>query len=327
MFWKSPLRLILPTCRNFFTFRGLEKQAVAQAMSLNERFADVCILTEQMKKLEEWSINLHKKQLLGKRNPAAGSISKQIPFDASQLAFEITSAFKAVDVDCVVGGSLVVMAYTLPQMTKDVDFNINLRSCEPRSLSIIKRVCDENGWEFVKHMMFNPRVKRNSDESNEKSAGLVSIKVKGVWVDLFMNDWAPTAFLHERAVEISFPCVPPVLVRIAPHESIAFFKTLTFTKTKIRWQKVEDNVTQLLRCCHSMDRQWVRDQLVVCQGEDGPSVAVWDEWTKIIDEVYNVSVACCLLACLKKADDFNNFFLCSESMYTFINLGGLKSFP
>ncbi len=103
---------------------------VAQANSLNERFQDVCILSRQMKIFQDWK----------KTNPMKRSITNlgetfasfdQVSFDPSQLAFEVRNAFSLEGVDCVVGGSLVVMAYTLPQMTKDVDFNIDLRSSDP----------------------------------------------------------------------------------------------------------------------------------------------------------------------------------------------------
>eukprot|EP01034_Spumella_vulgaris_P000663 gene663-876_t len=172
------------------------------------------------------------------------------------------------------------MTYTLPRMTKDVDFNVDLKSSNPQTETILRRVCAQNGWEFVRLNKLRAPASVSSPENKDLELGLASMKVKGVLIDVFLNDWAPAEFVHTHANEVSFPSDPPKNVRIAPPEAIAFFRSVTFSKKSKRWEKDLDDVKQLLRCCPGMDKDWVRDQLMQFQGESGPSVGAWENWVE-----------------------------------------------
>lgn len=210
----------------FYTFRHQEKVKAAQSLSLNQRFIEMCILSHAFKGLLEWKwkVTRHAQQRSLSKDRITSDV---VPFNPMEITMEVFTAFKAIGIDCVVGGSLVVMAYTLPRMTKDVDFHINLRSADPLTKTILHGLCAQHQWELVK---FAPSSSvRSSSENKDLQVGFVSLKVKDVSVDLFLNDWAPAEYVHSNANEVSYPSDPPVTVRIAPPAAIAFFKTFTFS--------------------------------------------------------------------------------------------------
>ena len=183
----------------------------------------------------------------------------------------------------VVGGSLAVMVYTLPQMTKDVDFNIDVSLNDPNAEAILRNVCAKSGWKFVRLIKMRSPSAIHAKVQDLFAVGLASIVVDGMRCDVFLNDWEPTEYVHAHAQEVPFPSDPPSSLKLAPPEAIAFFKTVTLSGKSKRPEKDIDQVKQLLRLCPEFDRAWVRHQLVKYLGESTLSVQRFDSWLQEVD--------------------------------------------
>ncbi len=249
----------------------------AQLLTLSERVSDVWSLNTTIPKLASlWARCVVDRPLT--RKHLLLSVPCTTPrgdhFDPCAIVEEVTSGFKRHSVQCVVGGSLAVMIYSMPRVTKDVDFNIDIPSGD-KAEALLRNICKENCWDLI--CILNGQPNRNSVPMLPWiRVGIAVINVKGVHVELFLNDWAPTNLVHAKAFEVCLPSGQEI--RIAPPQCIAFFKTLVFRINSKRARKDSQDVIDLLLSCPDLDRVWVREMLVVCQGTTGLSVVQWDAW-------------------------------------------------
>ena len=252
----------------------------AKKLSITERICDVWSLNREIPKLAQfWAkdVQIPIGKWTFERQQLTSIPSTTLRgdhFDPCLIVEEVTTAFKLHSVDCVVGGSLAVMIYTLPRVTKDVDFNIDLQS-GPDTNNLLRCICSENDWELVSVNTVTPSAKAAPMLPLLK-IGWAVVNVRAVHVDLFFNDWTPSNVVHELAYSVPTPSGPDI--QLSPLQCIAFFKTLSFRPNSKRARKDANDVIDLLDACPDMNRAWVRNMLVQCQGDDGPSVAQWDTW-------------------------------------------------
>lgn len=193
-------------------------------------------------------------------------------------AKSVIQGFCSADIECIVGGSLAVMVYTLPQMTDNVVFHVGISMHDANAEPILRNVCaHDDEWEFIRLS------KLRSPADRELDVGVAIIKVHGATCELYLNGCTPSRFVHQKALEVPFENGSPASFKLAPPEAIAFYKTLTLERKNKRFHAEVDDVQQLMRCCTGFDRAWVRAQLVAAVGEMDSSVKWFDEWAEEVD--------------------------------------------
>lgn len=253
--------------RTFWDFRGAQKLKYALNSPLDQKVRDTIALSTAMHRLEIWKTSF--------RRSSNGKTSDGTVFNPSDLAVEVSNGFSNAGYDCVVGGSMVITMFTLPMMTKDVDFNVNMSISDPDVKSKLTDICLKNNW--VLRGVYKLKPNKRIMGIKEVSVGLACIVVNDIAVDVFLNDWYPTEYLHKHAQSVQMPTVPPSEVRLAPPEVIAFFKAVTFDETCIRAHKDAYHI-QLLLSIPSLNQEWVKEQLVNHLGRSHANVVRWDGW-------------------------------------------------
>ena len=147
----------------------------AQLLTLSERVSDVWSLNTTIPKLASlWARCVVDRPLTRKHL----LLSVPCTSDPCAIVEEVTSGFKRHSVQCVVGGSLAVMIYSLPRVTKDVDFNIDIPSGD-KAEALLRNICKENCWDLIS--ILNGQPNRNSVPMLPRiRVGIAVINVKGV---------------------------------------------------------------------------------------------------------------------------------------------------
>lgn len=269
---KQPKRALVFS-RPFLSSIADRKWAISQNKNISSKAKDIVGLSKQLKVFTDF-----------KRSITNAGLNDEMSFDPSEIAAMVVSGFARKGIDCVVGGSLAIMLVTEPRMTKDIDFNVSLSSNDPRVGLILEELCIENGWKLGPLMKLKPSSNTLLPEHSTQQAGLVCIHVDGVAVDVFLNDWAPTQYIHDTAREVFFPTSPPVYLKIAPPEAVLFFKLVSLKKGSKRYRKDSLHIVETIRACPGLNITWLKTQLEHYQGKTGFGVLALDSF---LEEVKN----------------------------------------
>jgi hypothetical protein len=154
------------------------------------------------------------------------------------------------------GGATAFAVWAVPRATLDIDLNI---WCAPEGVRAV----------FARMVAFGVEGDPDDAARHAEAAGVAYLRWRGIRLDVFV----PSIEFYEEAlrtrVRIVLPRVGATWV-LSP-EALAVFKLLFFRPKDIL------DLEKLVRVRgESLDRVYIRTQLVTLVGEDDPRVTRWD---------------------------------------------------
>lgn len=221
----------------------------SKGMSWSERFDDIAVLSTS----------------LVRSNMSGNALD--IITTLSSLSRELSDR----GVDIVVGGSIAAMISVPPRYTKDIDINIrNVVHGEQFSEVELKSILSDIQGVDLSTFAYKDGMTPSARTLVTPKIVLASFAYHGWPVDAFLNtEGKVNAELFDR------PVVRHGL-KFAPPECICFWKMMSH-KHEARYHKDRSDVVSLLISCAHINKSWVRDQLVLLDGETGDLVREWEE--------------------------------------------------
>jgi hypothetical protein len=176
--------------------------------------------------------------------------------DPAEVARRLADALEAAGLPYAIGGALAYAYWGAARATHDVDVNLFL---PPERVVEALDVLATAGL----------TVDRQVAIASAEARGDVRGKVGAVPVDLFLDSIPLHAEAARRVVTVDFLGRP---IRILSAEDLTVFKLLFF-----RGKDIVDVERLIALQGARLDRQYVRNWIVDCVGEDDPRVQKWDE--------------------------------------------------
>ncbi|HID78437.1 MAG TPA: hypothetical protein EYP56_20910 [Planctomycetaceae bacterium] len=187
----------------------------------------------------------------------------ETPLSATDVAEQLAAALDAEGYDYAFGGAISLGYWGQPRGTVDVDLTLFLAPDKPSEcVRCLQQIgCDLDAAASVGSL---------------QELGFCRVFYRGVPVDVFL----PIAPFYEVARERRKKVyIGRTVVVIWDAESLAVFKMVFFRRKDLA------DVEQILRCQRpTLDRGWIRTQLIDMFGQRDPRVAEWGRLVAELDD-------------------------------------------
>jgi len=203
----------------------------------------------------------------------AGESTKR-PFTNVEVAKKLSEELTARGIDVVIGGSMAVGMIASPRQTKDIDVNIS--AIPKETLENILRTME--GADLTKFTYLSSMVpKSRSLVATENT--MATFGYKGWPIDAFVCP-EPKDVLRKRIFEK--PLIEDGLKFVCP-ECMCVMKMLSLPGDH-RYRKDRTDIQSLLESAENLELEWIREELVLRDGHNGPRVKEWDQMVKEVQD-------------------------------------------
>jgi len=180
-----------------------------------------------------------------------------------ECALAVSRALENAGVDYAIGGALAYGIYAVPRATADVDLNVFVRNADLER--VVAAVVAEGG----SLALDEARAAADAD-------GLIVVFIHSIRVDLFVPS-IPFSWEAHRT-RLGFDFDGRVVYFLSP-AALAVFKMLFFRPKDL----VDLERLLALQGADSLDRGYVRGQIVEMLGDDDERVSRWDDLVRADD--------------------------------------------
>jgi hypothetical protein len=257
---KRSLSIVRRLGLNELTYTTSERQVRQSFLaSADDKFRDMRLLASSWLILsdliqpEQTGVNGKKVASLGEQNGKR--------FDPVSLAMEVQDILTAVNIECLISGSLALATMTQPRMTKDVDFNVNLSH---KDFKRLKTIFNSEGHHLSDYQSLYAKPGARPPYDKEFCAVTI-LEYKDIKMDIFLNTCTATRWAHQSAVTVSGR-------KFLSLECLAYFKLFAIDCKNNRYYKDMNDLVNIVASV-GFKHQEVEKRLIEVFGEESQQVS------------------------------------------------------